>query len=100
MSKEEKKTHALSLEVNGYSFQKVEISWHYQKKHADITDELILELLKLFVDKRTFQPDKLTTDYFVLEKILHLGKKYKLVWQIENDKTFIVVNCYRIKKKW
>jgi len=50
-----------------------------KKKHADITDELILELLKLFVDKKTFQPDKLTTDYFVLEKILHLGKKYKLV---------------------
>lgn len=79
MSKEEKKTYALSLEVNGYSFQEVEISRHYQVRHADITDELILELLKLFVDKRTFQPDKLTTDYFVLEKILHLDKKYKLV---------------------
>jgi hypothetical protein len=36
----------------------------------------------------------------VLEKILHLGKKYKLVWQIENQNSFIVVNCYRIKKKW
>jgi len=100
MSEEEKKTCSLPLEVNGYSFQKVDISQHYQKKHPDITDELILELLKLFVDKRDFQPDKLTNDYFVLEKILHLGKKYKLVWQIENDKTFIVVNCYRIKKKW
>jgi len=100
MSEEEKKTYSLPLEVNGYSFQKVDISQHYQKKHSDITDELILELLKLFVNKRTFQPDKLTTDYFVLEKILHLGKKYKLVWQIENGKTFIVVNFYRIKKKW
>ena len=75
----EKKVYSLSLEVNGCSFQKVEISQHYQKKHADITDELILELLKLFVDKKDFQPDKLTTDYFVLEKILHVGKKYKLV---------------------
>ena len=100
MSEEEKKTYSLALEVNGYSFQKVDISQHYQKKHSDITDELILELLKLFVDKRDFQPDKLTTDYFVLEKILHLGKKYKLVWQIENQKIFIVVNCYRIRKKW
>jgi len=79
MLEEEKKTYSLTLEVNGYSFQKVDISQHYQKKHADITDELILELLRLFVDKRDFQPDKLTTDYFVLEKILHLGKKYKLV---------------------
>ena len=100
LSKEEKKTYTLNIEVNGYSFLKVDISQHYQKKHADITDELILELLKLFVDKKTFQPDKLTTDYFVLEKILHLGKKYKLVWQIENQNSFIVVNCYRIKKKW
>ena len=49
MSKEEKKTYALSLQVNGYSFQKVEISWHYQKKHADITDELILELLNRII---------------------------------------------------
>ena len=79
MSKEEKKTYDLNLEVNDYAFPKVHISQHYQEKHPDITDELILELLKLFIDKKTFQPDKLTTDYFVLEKILHLGKKYKLV---------------------
>ena len=98
--KEERKTYTLKLEVNGYCFQKVEISQHYQKKHPDITDELILELLKLFADKRTFQPDKLTTDYFVLEKIFYQEKKYKLVWQIENQSSFIVVNCYRIKKKW
>ena len=100
MSKEEKKTYSLPIEVNGYHFSKVNISQHYLKKHPDITDELILELLKLFVDKKTFQPDKLTTDYFVLEKILNLEKKYKLVWQIENKNTFIVVNCHRIKKKW
>lgn len=100
MSKEEKKTYPLKLEVNGYHFPEVDISQHYQEKHPDITDELILELLKLFVDKRTFQPDKLTTDYFVLEKILHHDKKYKLVWQIKNKNTFIVVNCYRIRKKW
>lgn len=86
MSKEEKKTYALNLEVNGYYFPKVEISQHYKKKHSDITDELILELLKLFVDKRTFQPDKLTADYFVLEKIFHHGKKYKLIWQVKNKK--------------
>jgi hypothetical protein len=36
----------------------------------------------------------------VLEKILHHGKKYKLIWQIEKEKSFIVVNCYRIRKKW
>jgi hypothetical protein len=79
MSEKEKKTYSLSLETNGYSFRQVEISQHYKEKHFDITDELILELLKLFVDKKDFQPDKLTTDYFVLEKILHLDKKYKLV---------------------
>jgi hypothetical protein len=79
MSEEEKKTYSLPLKVNGYSFPKVDISQHYQKKHSDITDELILELLRLFVDKKDFQPDKLTTDYFVLEKVLHYGKKYKLI---------------------
>lgn len=100
LSKEEKKTYALNLEVNGYHFSKVYISQHYKKKHSDITDKLILELLKLFVDKKTFQPDKLTTDYFVLEKIFHQDKKYKLIWQIENKTSLIVVNCYRIRKKW
>ena len=100
MSKANKATYSLKIEVNGYQFSGLVISHHYQEKHADITDELILELLKLFVNGKTFQPDKLTTDYFVLEKILHQGKKYKLIWQIENQKTFIVVNCYRIRKKW
>jgi len=79
MPKEEKKTYPLNFEVNGYHFSQADISQHYQEKHPDITDELILELLKLFVDKRTFQPDKQTTDYFVLEKILHHDKKYKLI---------------------
>ena len=74
-----KKNYPLNLEINGYQFSKIDISHHYLEKHPDITDELILELLKLFVDKKTFRPDKLTTDYFVLEKILHQGKKYKLV---------------------
>lgn len=100
MTKGNKEIYPLKLEVNSYQFSEIIISHHYQEKHADITDELILELLELFVDKKTFQPDKLTTDYFVLEKILHQGKKYKLIWQIENQKTFIVVNCYRIRKKW
>ena len=99
MSKD-RKTYPLSLEINGYQFSEVVISWHYKQKHSDITDELILELLKLFVDEKTFQPDKLTADYFVLEKILHLGKKYKLVWQIKHKTSLIVVNCYRISKKW
>jgi hypothetical protein len=73
------KTYTLSIEVNGYHFPQITISQHYQIKHPDITDELILELLKLFVNKKEFQPDKPTTDYFVLEKILHQGKKYKLI---------------------
>lgn len=95
-----KAAYPLNLEVNGYQFSKIDISHYYLKKHPDINDELILELLKLFVDKKTFQPDKLTTDYFVLEKILYRDKKYKLVWQIKNKNSFIVVNCHRIKKKW
>jgi hypothetical protein len=79
MPNSNQETYPLKLEVNDYQFSEVVISHHYQAKHTDITDELILELLKLFVDKKTFQPDKLTTDYFVLEKILHQGKKYKLI---------------------
>jgi len=74
-----RKVYPLLIEVNGYQFTEVIISQHYQQKHSDITDELILELLRIFVDKRTFQPDKLTTDYFVLEKILYQNKKYKLI---------------------
>ena len=100
MPRESRIAYSLSLEVNGHHFSRIDISQHYKEKHPDITDELILELLKLFVDKRTFQPDKLTIDYFVLEKILYQGKKYKLVWQLENKTSLIVVNCYRIRKKW
>jgi hypothetical protein len=74
-----KEIYPLKLEVNGYKFSEVVISHHYQEKHSEITDELILEFLKLFVDKKTFQPDKLTTDYFVVEKLLYQGKKYKLI---------------------
>ena len=79
MTKEKRNIYSLSLEVNNQSFSQIDISQHYQEKHPDISDELILELLKLFVDKKEIQPDKLTSDYFVLERIIYKDKKYKLV---------------------
>lgn len=73
------KYYNLVIEVNGHRFSKIFIDQHYKKKHPDITEELILELMKLFVDKRELKPDKQSTDYFVLEKILYQEKKYKLI---------------------
>ena len=35
-----------TLMVNGIEFSKVVISSHYERKHPEVTDELILKLIK------------------------------------------------------
>jgi hypothetical protein len=89
------------IEVNGCRFSKIFLNQHYKEKHPDITDikeELILELISLFVNKREFQPDKETTEYFVLRQIIYQGKSYRLIWKIESGSKFIIINCHRVRK--
>jgi len=84
--------------VNGHSIKKVVIDSHYELKHAStITDELILKLVTL-LDGGDFSPESVIRnfEYFTTDNLILKGKRYRLVWLIENDELFIgVINAYR-----
>jgi len=44
--------YLLKLKLNKYEINQVIITDYYSKKHSDITEELILELVKMLTDER------------------------------------------------
>jgi hypothetical protein len=76
----------------------VEIDPHYELRHSkSVSDSVILELVKT-LDQTRFEPVEidLPYSYFVTDRISFEGKFFKLIWLLENQKTYIgVVNAYR-----
>jgi hypothetical protein len=88
------------LIVNGRLINEVIIDPHYEKKHKEsISDELILKLVRQ-LSGRKFPPNNVKENfsYFVYDMLMLEQKKYKIVWVLENEKTYLgVINAYRRK---
>lgn len=82
----------------GHLTKKLVIDDHYLEKHSDISDEMIIKLVKR-LDRGNFRPedqDENGFSYFVNDKMALDGKTYKLIWLLKDGELFIgVVNCYR-----
>ena len=91
------------MEYNGISIFEVIIDDHYKCKHPEVNDEIILGLIsKLHMIKRIPMKVVDAYSYFVEEPIYYESKPYRLIFLIEENKSYIgVVNAFRIKeKKW
>jgi hypothetical protein len=88
----------IDLVINGMRITSVEIDPHYELRHSkSVSDSVILELVKT-LDQTRFEPVEidLPYSYFVTDRISFEGKFFKLIWLLENQKTYIgVVNAYR-----
>lgn len=85
------------LKINGREFFEVVIDPHYEDKHGDITDELILELVE-YLDGGRFDPVGRNGDwsFYNFEKVLHRGGLYRLIWCTNDDLLYVgVINCHR-----
>ncbi len=93
-----RREYDIDIVFNGKRIKKVIIDPHYELKHADsVSDGVILGLVKI-LDGMTFPPKNVKPpySYFALDKIEYKGKRYKLVWVLEDDQIYIgVVNAYR-----
>jgi len=92
-----RRSYALSLTVNGRQISEIAIDPHYETKHPDIGDALILKLVK-GLDAKEFQPDERDGEweFFMLDRIEHEGKRYRLVWCMRDERPLIgVINCFR-----
>lgn len=96
----ERRSYALEVTINGRRIEEVIIDPHYEESHPDISDALILELVKK-LDGREFQLEEREDDweYFMLDRLEHRGKAYRLIWCMKDGHLFIgVINCFRRKK--
>ena len=77
---------------------KVIIDPHYEIKHsASVDDQVILRLVRQ-LDGRFFETDDVERpySYFVTDNMVLDGKRYKLVWLLEDNEFYIgIVNAHR-----
>lgn len=95
-----RREYDIKIVVNGRTITKVVIDPHYELKHSDSIDDPTILALVGQLDGRDFQPDDIEEpfEYFATDLMELEGKKYKLVWLLENDTLYIgVVNAYRRK---
>jgi hypothetical protein len=92
-----RRAYVLSLTVNGRRVSEVVIDPHYETKHPDISDALILELVQE-LDGKEVLPDERDGEweFFMLDRIENQGKQYRLIWCMRDECRFIgVINCFR-----
>ncbi len=92
-----RRRYAVHLMVNGRPIHEVMIDPHYSIKHPDINDALILELVR-GLDGKEFQPEERSDEweFFMLDRIEHQGKRYRLVWCMRDATPLLgVINCFR-----
>ena len=91
--------YPLKLEINGRLISKIIIDQHYQLKHREINDDLILRLVvKLNGGIFPIEEQKDGFEYFTVEPIIHKDKPYKLILLLYIHENFLgVINAYRIK---
>ena len=93
--------YPLEITINNRKLSRVVIDQHYQIKHPEMNDELIIELVKtqdgaiLNVDdeKDGFQ-------YFTVEPVEYMDKPYRLVLLLYiHDDCLGGVNAFRVGRK-
>ena len=89
------------ITVNKVKIVQVVIDAHYEEKHqADMSDELILKLVKELNGRREL-PEAKTGRYSYFATLVESDEKqYRLVWLLEDHAIYIgIVNAYRDKRR-
>lgn len=92
-----RRSYSAELVVNGRRITEVVVDPHYEAKHSEISDELILKLLDL-LDGKEFKPEERDGEweFFMIDQLEYEEKRYRLVWRMRDQCLFIgVINCFR-----
>ncbi|MBA2405330.1 MAG: hypothetical protein H0V66_11210 [Bdellovibrionales bacterium] len=91
--------YEFDLRFNDRIISKIVIDQHYKKSHPEMSDELILELVKsLNSDKADFESEKGDFEYFKKDPLLYNDRTYRLVFLIHKWENYLgVINAFRVK---
>lgn len=89
-----------ALTINGRQVNQVIVDDHVAFKHPDVTDDIILDLVRM-LDGVEQIPDDTKESYEYFATLLQLGgKQFRLVWLLEHDQLYVgVITAYRDKRK-
>ena len=92
-----RRSYGIALRVNGRLITEVVIDPHYEKNHPDMTDAVILGLVRS-LDQCEFSAEESDGefDFYMLDRIPFAGKEYRLVWCMQKERRYIgVINAFR-----
>ena len=95
----ERREYRLTIILNKRRFDRVVIDPHYGQNHPDMTDQVILELVKQ-LDGRESEPVDETNGFFYLAReVSWQDRPYRIVLTYCDEDFLGVINAFRVKEK-
>jgi hypothetical protein len=92
-----RRSYEVDIVVNGCHINEVIIDSHYEKKHPDVTDEIICRLVRT-LHGNEYSPEMIRDGFpfYMLDRIPLDHKLYRLVWCMQEECIYIgVINAFR-----
>lgn len=96
----ERPEYLVSLTFNNKHISRVVIDQHYKVAHPELSDELIINLVKT-LDELRLDPEEIDDgfEYYKVDPAYYLDKPYRLVFLIFIDEDFIgVITAFRVRR--
>jgi hypothetical protein len=87
--------------INGRSLSRVIIDQYYKDKHKEVTDEIILDLIReIDGENYDIESEKGGFQYFTVEPVYFKEKPYRLILLLCIHDDFLgVINAFRVQRK-
>ncbi len=97
----DRKQYYLNVTINGNILSRVIIDQHYKEKHTEVTDEIILGLIReINGGNYDIESEANGFQYFTVEPVLYDEKPYRLILLLCIHDDFLgVVNAFRVQRK-
>jgi hypothetical protein len=96
---EKRREYPLSIILNKRCFTLVVIDTHYEKKHPEITDQLILELVRHLDGSNIELADESGGFKYFAHEMYWQSKPYRIVLTYCEEDFLGVINVFRVKEK-
>lgn len=95
---EERREYLMKMIFNKRSFNRIIIDSHYEEKHPEIDDELILEIIKLLDGKVIDVAHESDGFKYFAHELYYLEKPYRIVLTYTDEDFLGVINTFRVKE--
>ena len=98
---DDRKEYDFKVVINGRSLSRVIIDQHYKDKHREVTDEIILSLIReINGENYDIESESNGFQYFTVEPVLYEEKPYRLILLLCIHDDFLgVVNAFTVQRK-